>query len=162
MKQCPKCKQIYSDEMQQCRECQTPLVNYVYYTLNGTGDWTYIGNLAGSVDTSKWAQIDSPHFVGIPTAPTPEDDNNSQQIATTQFVKNAVKNIGVTSIKNFKCSEIQPNPATHNHLPNVALGEWFLFTNDRQEDDFDTFMWADDYYTKLSEPIPPDRPDYAS
>lgn len=29
MKQCPKCKQIYSDEMQQCSECQTPLVNYV-------------------------------------------------------------------------------------------------------------------------------------
>ena len=62
---------------------------YVYYTQNGT-DWTYIGNLAGSVDTTKWAPITSPDFKGTPMADTPAVTNNSRQIATTAFVRNAI------------------------------------------------------------------------
>lgn len=62
---------------------------YVYYTQNGN-DWTYIGNLTGSVDTSKWAPINSPVFTGAPMAPTATTTNNSAQIATTEFVRNAI------------------------------------------------------------------------
>ena len=38
----------------------------------------------------KKADIDSPHFTGEPTAPTPEKDDNSERLATTEFVQEAV------------------------------------------------------------------------
>ena len=71
---------------------------HVYYTQNGTGDWIYIGNLRGSVDTSKWASINSPNFTGVPTAPTPSTTNNSTQIATTEFVRDAIEQFGEDNI----------------------------------------------------------------
>lgn len=39
------------------------------------------------------ADIDSPHFTGIPTAPTAEDGTNTDQIATTAFVQSAIEDI---------------------------------------------------------------------
>ena len=65
--------------------------------MNGTGDWTYIGNLTGSVDRSQWAPINSPQFTGTPTAPTPATANNSTQIATTEFVRSAIKTYAGTT-----------------------------------------------------------------
>lgn len=35
----------------------------------------------------KFAQLDSPTFIGAPNAPTPEQNNNSEQLATTAFVQ---------------------------------------------------------------------------
>ena len=46
----------------------------VYFCVgddNGNHNWLYIGNLTGSFDYSNYASINSPHFEGIPTAPTP-------------------------------------------------------------------------------------------
>lgn len=57
---------------------------------NGNHNWLYIGNLTGSFDYSNYASVNSPHFEGIPTAPTPSASNNSTQIATTEYVRNAI------------------------------------------------------------------------
>lgn len=39
----------------------------------------------------KKADIDSPHFTGEPTAPTPEHGDDSERLATTEFVQDAIK-----------------------------------------------------------------------
>lgn len=65
----------------------------VYFCVgddNGNHNWLYIGNLTGSFDYSNYASINSPHFEGTPTAPTPSASNNSTQIATTEYVRNAI------------------------------------------------------------------------
>ena len=65
----------------------------VYFCVgddNGNHNWLYIGNLTGSFDYSNYANINSPHFEGIPTAPTPSASNNSTQIATTEYVRNVI------------------------------------------------------------------------
>lgn len=65
----------------------------VYFCVgddNGNHNWLYIGNLTGSFDYSNYANINSPHFEGTPTAPTPSASNNSTQIATTEYVRNAI------------------------------------------------------------------------
>lgn len=65
----------------------------VYFCVgddNGNHNWLYIGNLTGSFDYSNYANVNSPHFEGIPTAPTPSASNNSTQIATTEYVRNAI------------------------------------------------------------------------
>ncbi len=46
--------------------------------------------MTGSFDYSNYASINSPHFEGIPTAPTPSASNNSTQIATTEYVRSAI------------------------------------------------------------------------
>ena len=65
----------------------------VYFCVgddNGNHNWLYIGNLTGSFDYSNYASINSPHFEGIPTAPTPSVLNNSRQVATTEYVRSAI------------------------------------------------------------------------
>lgn len=42
----------------------------------------------------KKANIDSPHFTGEPTAPTPEYPDDSDRIATTEFVNDAIEAAG--------------------------------------------------------------------
>lgn len=65
----------------------------VYFCVGdnkGNHNWLYIGNLAGSFDYSNYASINSPHFEGTPTAPTPSVLNNSRQVATTEYVRSAI------------------------------------------------------------------------
>lgn len=65
----------------------------VYFCVGdnkGNHNWLYIGNLAGSFDYSNYASVNSPHFEGIPTAPTPSVLNNSRQVATTEYVRSAI------------------------------------------------------------------------
>ena len=50
------------------------------------------GLLNGKI--KKKADLDSPHFTGEPTAPTPETGDDSERIATTEFVQDAIKEIG--------------------------------------------------------------------
>ena len=40
------------------------------------------------------ADIDSPHFTGEPTAPTPEYPDDSERLATTEFVNDAIEAAG--------------------------------------------------------------------
>ena len=42
----------------------------------------------------KKADLDSPHFTGEPTAPTPDYPDNSEKIATTEYVNEAVAGAG--------------------------------------------------------------------
>ena len=65
----------------------------VYFCVGdnkGNHNWLYIGNLAGSFDYSNYASVNSPHFTGTPTAPTPSVLNNSRQVATTEYVRSAI------------------------------------------------------------------------
>lgn len=57
-----------------------------------------------SIDPMQWVQIDigsgggidldSPHFTGVPTAPTADPGSNTDQLATTAFVHDAIAAIG--------------------------------------------------------------------
>jgi hypothetical protein len=51
------------------------------------GWWTFIKTQAQSI-TGQWT-INNPIFTGTPTAPTPPQGTNNNQIATTSFVNNA-------------------------------------------------------------------------
>lgn len=42
----------------------------------------------------KKANIDSPHFTGEPTAPTPEYPDDSERLATTEYVTDAIEAAG--------------------------------------------------------------------
>lgn len=46
-----------------------------------------LGTIINAIDETK-ADIESPNFLGIPTAPTAEKNTSSSQIATTEFVSN--------------------------------------------------------------------------
>ena len=43
--------------------------------------------LSTSAAAATYAEIDSPNLMGTPTAPTPDNDTDSTQIATTNFVR---------------------------------------------------------------------------
>lgn len=63
-----------------------------YLTTNGTtASW-------GTLDISSKADVNSPAFTGIPTAPTAAQGTNSTQIATTQFVQQALE---ITQLDTF-------------------------------------------------------------
>lgn len=47
-------------------------------------------NGVNSVASGVYAPLNNPHFSGIPTVPTATSDNNSNQIANTAFVRNAM------------------------------------------------------------------------
>jgi sulfur carrier protein ThiS len=54
-----------------------------------TTQWCYDQGFGGDPpDLSGYAPLDSPAFIGTPTAPTPSTGNDSTQLATTAFVKN--------------------------------------------------------------------------
>jgi hypothetical protein len=65
-------------------------------TTNAAGKVKLAGDLAGAASSPTVpglllkADIASPTFTGIPTAPTPATSDNSTQIATTAFVQNKV------------------------------------------------------------------------
>lgn len=128
----------------------------VYHTDNGT-HWLYVGNLNGGIDG-----LDSPKFTGEPKAPTPAVTNNSNQLATTEFVRNAIDTYsgsnstgGTTGIKTFKLSECSTFIGQDGlyTTPDVAIGQIFLLKNDTNES-FNYFTQHDEYGNCLSEPIP--------
>jgi len=52
------------------------------------GDWLmFNGSVWQKIDTTDEVKLDSPAFVGTPTAPTPDVNDNSSKIATTSFVQ---------------------------------------------------------------------------
>lgn len=57
--------------------------------IPGGGTLTYenIYTLGAATNTSGFAPIDSPHFTGVPTAPTPALNDSSGKIATTSYVQ---------------------------------------------------------------------------
>ena len=72
---------------------------------------TNLNQLSNIVDTK--APLDSPTFIGNPTAPTPAVTDNDTSIATTAFVQAAINNtLKVTQTLNFKgvISSTYPQP----------------------------------------------------
>ena len=63
-------------------------------TIDGASDWKptdiieYTGSVWIKIDNTDEVSLDSPAFIGSPTAPTPSLNDNSNKIATTAFVKN--------------------------------------------------------------------------
>ena len=52
------------------------------------------------------ANISSPSFTGIPTAPTPQEGNNTTQIATTEFVQTTVSSYAPDIISDVDIDEL--------------------------------------------------------
>jgi hypothetical protein len=52
-------------------------------------DYTSLQTVINAIDEEK-ADIDSPEFIGTPTAPTTDLEDSSQKLATTEFVHNVV------------------------------------------------------------------------
>lgn len=65
-----------------------------YGTVVECGHAMFITHVTPYIPTMKtfdaYAKLESPHLTGIPTAPTASSNNNSTQIATTEFVKTAL------------------------------------------------------------------------
>lgn len=73
--------------------------------------------LVGAAEAiSGFAPIDSPHFTGDPTAPTPAANDASSSIATTQFVQAAIANSQLT----------QSGTLALFALPGIAGSGWLL------------------------------------
>lgn len=54
-------------------------------------EWKWDGEKWVMISTTGWAPLDSPDFVGMPTAPTPPPGSNDAKIATTAFVMQAIE-----------------------------------------------------------------------
>lgn len=53
--------------------------------------------MASSGESGEWAPLNSPDLTGTPTAPTAENGTNTEQIATTKFVQNAISATAIFS-----------------------------------------------------------------
>ena len=62
-----------------------------FVTYDGQSTQFVKGN--GTLDSTQYAPLDSPAFIGTPTAPTAPTGTNTTQIATTAFVQDAVSNM---------------------------------------------------------------------
>lgn len=62
----------------------------LYLPISASGTLSPTGYLTASAATDIYAPLDSPSLIGIPTAPTASAGNNTNQIATTQFVSDAI------------------------------------------------------------------------
>lgn len=67
---------------------------FVTSAITALQDWVQqqLIDFENSLDLSQYAPINSPHFTGDPTAPTPPPGDNSGSLATTAFVTNAITN----------------------------------------------------------------------
>jgi len=65
------------------------------------------------------ANLSSPHLIGIPTAPTPNVNNSSDQIATTSFVKSAIASSQVYT--SFIINSPNPTVGRQINVPYVNL-----------------------------------------
>lgn len=61
-----------------------------YFPISASSTLSPAGYLTASAAADIYAPLDSPNFIGIPTAPTASAGNNSTQLATTEFVTEAV------------------------------------------------------------------------
>ena len=94
---------------------------------------------------AEYAPLQSPHFTGIPTAPTANTDENSAQIATTAFVKNTIDNLGLSGAMHFRGIDTSGNvysgstigkyTVSNGSITNAILGDVLL-------DDNEEFVWT--------------------
>jgi hypothetical protein len=83
-----------------------------------------IGNRAASTQfvENNYAKLNSPIFTGSPQAPSPTITNNSDRIATTQFVKNTLPfGIGLSGVFNSTLTNVAASATTQFNLTGAAL-----------------------------------------
>ena len=61
-----------------------------YFPISASSTLSPIGYLTASAAADIYAPLESPNFAGVPTAPTASAGNSSTQLATTEFVTEAV------------------------------------------------------------------------
>ncbi len=115
--------------------------NYGVPTQCGTA--TFIVHVTSYIPTRKdltaYAKLESPHLTGIPTAPTASSNNNTTQIATTEFVKTALATFNL--VEYLKIADAQrtyaplnsprltgtpvaPTPSSFSEDASIATTEW--------------------------------------
>lgn len=106
---------------------QLSTVELLATAINNDPNYSSNVNLA----LSTKANLDSPIFIGIPRAPTPDINDNSTLIATTAFVKNNLDALNVnlnqyTPQHNpvFTGTVIAPTPVTGDNSTKVATTEF--------------------------------------
>ena len=80
------------------QQLQVATTEFVQSQVDNSSFAVAIVDLAGginSVASGVYAPLNNPQFSGVPTVPTPHQNNNSNQIANTAFVKNALNNYGL-------------------------------------------------------------------
>lgn len=101
----------------------TPKAVKTAYDLAQSAMSLAAGGSGGNVNLSNYAQLLSPSFVGIPKAPTAVKGTNTEQIATTQFVANAISGLstggGNTSVD---LSNFYTKPQVDSLIATVATG----------------------------------------
>ena len=71
--------------------------DYLFLSKDGTNlNKVLISKVLALVDLSTYAPKASPSFSGIPTAPDPISSSNSQQIATTKWVRSLLGNVSTS------------------------------------------------------------------
>jgi hypothetical protein len=81
--------------------------------LNQIATVLYVNSSIANIDLTIKANVASPVLTGIPQAPTPVDSTNSDQIATTRFVKNvAASDYNLWQGSHRFISTSDPNPST--------------------------------------------------
>nr|DAG84179.1 MAG TPA: Baseplate wedge protein [Caudoviricetes sp.] len=71
--------------------------DYLFLSKDGTNlNKVLISKVLALVDLSTYAPKASPSFSGTPTAPDPISSSNSQQIATTKWVRNLLGNVSTS------------------------------------------------------------------
>lgn len=90
----------------------------------------YIGNKYGEnvlFGGSKFAKLVSPEFTGVPLAPTASLGTNTNQIATTAFVKTSIDNalVDITNaVKLIGAIDASTNP----NYPSASKGDLYVIT----------------------------------
>jgi hypothetical protein len=70
------------------------------------------------------APLDSPHFVGNPTAPTPSPGDNDTSLATTAFVTASVAGLAPLNSPAFTGNPVAPTPAGGDNDTSIATTAW--------------------------------------
>lgn len=104
---------------------------------------TYVANAISTAKTDLTTQLnakapkDSPALTGTPTAPTAAADTNTDQIATTKFVKSAIAAIPSTDLSGY---------ATNQSVDEkIAASEKKIFGDGELAEAFDTIKEIGDY-----------------
>jgi hypothetical protein len=70
------------------------------------------------------APLDSPHFTGNPTAPTPSPGDNDTSLATTAFVTASVAGLAPLNSPAFTGNPVAPTPAGGDNDTSIATTAW--------------------------------------
>lgn len=110
-----------------------PIQNKVVYGVLAGLD-KGMGDLNGKIDTKS--PINSPVFTGAPAGPTATQGTNTTQLATTEFVQNAIAGITAEEFELIKVVTVLPETGVANKIYLVPID---VKSGDNQ---FNEFLWV--------------------